>query len=205
RTASVGYVVKMGRPMATSQDFVNWVCGRSLDPDFLKYVLLAEGKDLLRFASGTTHQTIYYPEAKAFHVMMPPLPEQRRIAEILGALDDKIELNRKMNQTLEEMAQAIFKSWFIDFDGHTEFVDSELGRIPKGWRVGPLGDVADLVSGFPFKSAGFSTSGVRLLKGSNVAPGKINWDDTKHWDAPLEPRMSNCSLREGEQRPIQLT
>ena len=81
-------------------------------------------------------------------IPLPPLPEQRRIAEILGALDDKIELNRKMNQTLEEMAQAIFKSWFIDFDGHTEFVDSELGRIPKGWRGGPLQDLLVLQRGF---------------------------------------------------------
>ena len=71
-------------------------------------------------------------------VVLPPLPEQRRIAAILGALDDKIDLNRQMNRTLEEMAQAIFKSWFIDFDGHTDLVDSELGPIPRGWSVEPL-------------------------------------------------------------------
>jgi type I restriction enzyme, S subunit len=68
RTASVGYVVKMGKAMATSQDFVNWVCGDELEPDFLKHLLLAEGEDLLRFASGAVHQTIYFPEVKAFHV-----------------------------------------------------------------------------------------------------------------------------------------
>ncbi len=67
---------------------------------------------------------------------LAPLPEQRRIAHILGALDDKIELNRRMNRTLEEMAQAIFKSWFIDFDGQTDLVESEVGAIPRGWRVG---------------------------------------------------------------------
>jgi len=74
------------------------------------------------------------------------LNEQRRIAVVLGALDDKIELNRKMNRTLEAMAQAIFKSWFIDFDGHdpADFVDSELGPIPKGWRATTLADLADL-------------------------------------------------------------
>jgi type I restriction enzyme, S subunit len=80
RTASVGYVVVMGRPMATSQDFVNWVCSTKLIPDFLKYLFLAEGRaGLLRFASGAVHQTIYFPEAKAFYVCYPDTEEQERI------------------------------------------------------------------------------------------------------------------------------
>src|SRR4029079_19297053 len=75
RTASVGYVVVMGRPMATSQDFVNWMCFEALDPNFLMDVFLSSGDDLLRFASGSVHQTIYFPEAKAFHICHPPLDE----------------------------------------------------------------------------------------------------------------------------------
>ena len=168
RTASVGFVVVMGRQMATSQDFVNWVCGPNIEPHYLKYVLLAENEALWRFASGTTHQTIYYPEAKAFHVCLPPLTEQKRIAEVLGALDDKIELNRRMNSTLEATAQALFQSWFVDFDpvrakldGRTpsgmdaataaffpdSFDESPLGHIPKGWEVKPVGEVVDCVGG----------------------------------------------------------
>jgi len=106
----------MGKEMATSQDFVNWVCSDELDHQFLKYILLSENRSFLRFASGTTHQTIYFPEVKAFHICHPRLPEQKAIAHILGTLDDKIELNRRMNATLEGMAQALFKSWFVDFD-----------------------------------------------------------------------------------------
>ncbi|MCC7180420.1 MAG: restriction endonuclease subunit S [Acidobacteria bacterium] len=162
RTASVGYVVVMGRPMATSQDFVNWVCGPDLDPAFLKYVLLAEREALLRFASGTTHQTIYYPEAKAFHLCLPQLDEQKRIVTVLGALDDKIELNRRMNATLEAMARALFQSWFVDFDpvrakvdgqqpagmdaataalfpDHLEHTESSL--LPMGWRFASISEV----------------------------------------------------------------
>ena len=117
RTASVGYVIVMGKEMATSQDFVNWVCDPNfLHFQFLKYVLLAENRSFLMFAHGTTHQTIYFPEVKAFHICLPPLSEQRAIAHILGSLDDKIELNRQMNATLEAMAQALFQSWFVDFD-----------------------------------------------------------------------------------------
>lgn len=82
-------------------------------------------------------------------VAYPPLPEQHAIAATLSCLDDKIELNTRMNKTLEEMAQAIFKSWFVDFEPFQddEFVDSELGRIPKGWRVGTLGEIASITTG----------------------------------------------------------
>jgi type I restriction enzyme S subunit len=139
RTASVGYVVVMGRPMATSQDFVNWVCSeRELDHRFLKYVLLAERESFLSFASGTTHQTIYFPEVKAFHVCLPSINQQRRIADVLSAVDDLIENNRRRIELLEQMAQVIYREWFVHFryPGHdtATFVDSTLGPIPEGWR-----------------------------------------------------------------------
>ena len=83
RTASVGYCTITGRPMATSQDFVNWVIKGELHPEFLKFIFLAEGDQLLRFASGSVHQTIYYPETKAFSICVPTLKEQIAIARHL--------------------------------------------------------------------------------------------------------------------------
>lgn len=100
---------------------------------------------------------------RTISIPLPPLPEQRAIAHILGTLDDKIELNRRMSETLEAMARALFKSWFLDFDPvrakaegrdpglpkpladlfPARLVDSELGEIPEGWEVGTLGDVAE--------------------------------------------------------------
>jgi type I restriction enzyme S subunit len=82
-----------------------------------------------------------------FTLPVPPIETQRRIGAILGALDDKIELNRRMNRTLEELAQALFKSWFIDFDGHDDFVDSEIGPVPRGWTVGTVADLGAVVTG----------------------------------------------------------
>lgn len=100
-----------------------------------------------------------------FPLILPPLPVQQRIANILGSLDDKIELNRKMNETLESMAKAIFKSWFVDFDPVVaksegrqpegmdaetaklfpdSFEESEIGRIPKGWKTGTINDLITL-------------------------------------------------------------
>ena len=82
-------------------------------------------------------------------IKLPPLSDQRRIASILSSLDRKIELNNKINADLEEMAQAIFKNWFVDFEPFKDgkFVDSELGMIPEGWKVGCLGDIAEITSG----------------------------------------------------------
>jgi len=93
---------------------------------------------------------------------VPPRVEQDRIAAILGALDDKIDLNRKMNRTLEELAQALFKSWFIDFDGHDDLVDSEIGPLPRGWGVGSVYEIADVFYGAPFQSKLFNTEGSGL-------------------------------------------
>ena len=82
-------------------------------------------------------------------IKLPPLDDQRRIASILSSLDRKIELNNKINADLEEMAQAIFKNWFVDFEPFKDgkFVDSELGMIPEGWKVGRLDEIADVVGG----------------------------------------------------------
>ncbi|HLT35325.1 MAG TPA: restriction endonuclease subunit S, partial [Enhygromyxa sp.] len=79
RTASVGHVVVMARPMATSQDFANWVCSDAIDPDFLRYLFWAEIESLREFGRGTTHKTIYYPQLEAFHVALPPIDEQRAL------------------------------------------------------------------------------------------------------------------------------
>ena len=98
----------------------------------------------LHEGTGSTVSNLRIPALKALNIPTPPLPEQRRIAAVLGALDDKIELNRKMNKTLEEMGQAIFKRWFIDFDEHTGLVDSELGPIPRGWEVKPLPSIIEI-------------------------------------------------------------
>lgn len=80
---------------------------------------------------------------------LPPLDEQRKIAGVLSVLDDKIELNNKINRNLEAQAQAIFKSWFIDFEPfkNGKFIDSELGKIPEGWSVGSFSEVSDLLGG----------------------------------------------------------
>ena len=116
------------------------------------------------FNAGGSRRAVTKGHIESFRLPLPPLPEQRAIAHILGTLDDKIELNRRMNEGLEAMARALFKSWFVDFDpvrakaegrDHgipkpladlfpDSFEDSELGEIPKGWGLAPLPDVIDV-------------------------------------------------------------
>lgn len=91
RTASVGYVTVMGKPMSTSQDFANWICSEALLPAFLMIAFLAEGDHLLNFGRGSTHTTIYYPELKALHILLPPLDEQREIVRRLTAAFAKLD------------------------------------------------------------------------------------------------------------------
>lgn len=117
RTASVGYVVVMGRAMATSQDFVNWVCSDDLRPDFLKYLFLAETREgLQRYSSGAVHQTIYYPEAKAFHIAHPDTDEQERIVRQCDALRDKTQRLESIYQrklaALDELKKSLLHQAF---------------------------------------------------------------------------------------------
>ena len=103
--------------MATSQDFLNWVCTPKLNPDFLKYLFLAEGRDgLRRYASGAVHQTIYFPEAKAFHICHPGTEEQFRIVRQCDALNDatqrlKAIYQRKLD-ALDEFKKSLLHQAF---------------------------------------------------------------------------------------------
>jgi len=154
---STEFIVIRRRDDVTDNDFVYYL---TQWPDFRHFAIS-------QMTGSSGRQRVPTQSLAHFDVPVPPLPEQRAIAHILGTLDDKIELNRKMNETLEAMARAIFKSWFVDFDPvrakaegrgpglpkevadlfPDSFEDSELGAIPKGWRVKPIGDVVQCVGG----------------------------------------------------------
>ena len=99
--------------------------------------------------TGSAIPHISQKQIEDYKILLPDLETQRRIASILSSLDRKIELNNKINANLEEMAQAIFKNWFVDFEPFKDdkFVDSELGMIPEGWKVGSLGDFCNVFTG----------------------------------------------------------
>ncbi len=145
------------------------------DSRFMAYQLQSEPvrRWILQHATGTTMASLNQGVIERIPVTLPPLAEQRSIAHVLGSLDDKIELNRKMNATLEAIARALFKSWFVDFDPvrakaegrapsgmdadtaklfPSEFVDSDLGDLPIGWSAVPVYDIATYVNGAAYKA-----------------------------------------------------
>ena len=160
--APIGYVALAKNPIATNQGFRSLVVRDGAVPEYLYYWLKLNTEELERHASGSTFRELSGSSLKEIRLRLPPLGEQRAIARVLGALDDKIELNRRMSETLEKMARALFRSWFVDFDPvrakaegrpsglppdldalfPASFEASELGEIPAGWEVKALGDVA---------------------------------------------------------------
>ncbi len=160
-----------------------WLCGTgclrvrfggNVNPQFASFYLghPVVRQWIVRHAHGATMPNLNTSILSELPFVVPPLSEQRAIAQVLGTLDDKIELNRKMSQTLEAMARAIFKSWFVDFDpvrakaeGRDPglppdltalfpdgFEDSELGEIPKGWSTSSVYDLATYINGAAYRA-----------------------------------------------------
>ena len=141
-TAGKSCIVKV--PMTTNQACCNLTINDEVaDYEFVYYTLKNDYTTLASLANGGAQQNLNAQIIKDYVLKMPSLDDQRRIASILSSLDRKIELNNKINADLEEMAQAIFKNWFVDFEPFKDgkFVDSELGMIPEGWKVGTLKDL----------------------------------------------------------------
>ena len=139
----------------------------TVENNFLSYYLSSWHSQLyfaLNSNSSGGQANITPAVVQEYRLMVPELEPQRSIASILSSLDREIELNNKFNADLEEMAQAIFKNWFVDFEPFKDgrFVDSELGMIPEGWKVGSPYEYAKVVYGAPYKSAKFNDNGEGL-------------------------------------------
>lgn len=193
-----------------------------LDSEFLLYSFLSPDVQAQFHSFGGTGSTVDHirvPDCVRFEITLPPLKEQKAIAHILGTLDDKIELNRKTNETLEAMAKALFKSWFVDFDPvrakaegrptglpaeisdlfPDSFEDSQLGEIPSGWKVGTIassvGEVFDGPHATPKEAEeGNVFLGIKNMTGSslNLSDVKlIGHDDWSQWTRRVEPRAED--------------
>jgi type I restriction enzyme S subunit len=170
-------------------------------PKFVFYSL--RRAEVKHFALNATSQSaqpnINLKDIGSISVPLPAIEDQKAIAHILGALDDKIELNQKMNQTLEEIAKAIFKSWFVDFDPvrakaegrptglppeindlfPDELVDSEIGEIPKGWEIAPLDEIGNFRNGLALQKypAKDGEEKLPVVKIAQLRKGSTNGDE----------------------------
>ena len=148
------------------------------ETQFLAYLLSI--MDLGRLSGQSAQPGLSVKTLKIQKVSLPNLSDQRKIAGILSAFDSKIENNNKINANLEAQAEALFKSWFVDFTPFKDqpFVDSELGSIPQGWKVGKLGDIGEIVGGStPSKSKPvyYTTHGIAWLTPKDLSTSKAKF------------------------------
>jgi len=162
------------------------------DPRFVYYFFLNFADELKTMDVGSANPALNRNHVHPLKTTWPQKPEQRAITRVLGALDDKIELNRRMNRTLEELAAALFRSWFVDFDpvvakaagrkpAHlrpelaalfpAHWQDSPLGPIPHGWRVASVGDKVNLTKGVSYRSSELAESAVALVTLKSIRRG----------------------------------
>ena len=142
-----------------------------------------------QFQSGSAQPQIPISTLKKLTISLPHLAEQKRIADILSAIDDKIELNRRINANLEQQAQALYKSWFVDFEPFG-------GKMPEDWKEGTISNIVDLLNGFAFKSSDFVEKGLyKLITIKGVQDGNMSLDGADFLDI-IPPKMPQwCKLK----------
>ena len=214
--APLGYVAKLDNDKVGIAQRLLTLRGKEkyLENNYLMYYLMsAIGQhQLLSRASGTTVTGIKQSEFRKVLISIPPIAEQQAIAKILSDLDEKIEINNKINKKLEEMAQAIFKQWFVDFefpneDGKPykssggEMVESELGMIPKGWKIGTFREFTDTVLGGDWGKEieqGNYKKEVLCLRGADIPEIKCGKIGAPAKRFILEKNYNNKRLNDGD-------
>lgn len=196
---SVFYVTEDFWPLNTTlyvKDF------KGNDPRFVSYFLRTV--DYSMFSDKAAVPGVNRNHLHKLRVRLPPPEDQPSIGRALGALDDKIELNQRMNQTLEETARGIFKSWFVDFDPvrgtatvpddilllfPERLVDSSIGPIPEGWAVAPLGEQVDVTRGLSYTGDGLADEGMPLHNLNSVLEGGgYKYDGIKYYTGEYRAR-----------------
>lgn len=161
------------------------------DGEFIEYLLQYYQKEIKTHSIGSVQENINLGTFDKVFFNIPPLTNQKAIAEILSSLDDKIELNNHINQNLEALAQAIFKQWFVDFEfpnengepyksSGGEMVDSELGEIPKGWEVKSLDEIAEYLNGLAlqkFRPKNENDPSLPVIKIKELRQGYANGEE----------------------------
>lgn len=155
-TIGIPYMVRENEQFYFKDGNLTWFnnFSKEIDNKYFYYWILSEvGKEALNsILIGTTQKALTIKDLKSLEISLPPLSEQKRISSILSSFDNKIEQLKKQNNILEDIAQSIFKEWFVKYnfpnkdgkpykDNNGKMIDSELGLIPEGWRVGKLGEI----------------------------------------------------------------
>lgn len=177
----------------TNQACCNFVADlEKADPLFVYFNLKGRYSEIEGMANGAAQQNLSVGGLKELKILLPPLPKQKQIASVLSSLDDKIELLRAQNETLEKIAQGIFKEWFVDFKIDGKKLKLENG-VPEGWRVGKLTDIADFLNGFAMQKfpAKSKTDYLPVIKIKEMNSGITDQTDKASKDIPDKYIINN--------------
>lgn len=193
RTASVGFVTRMGRPMATSQDFVNWTCGPEIDSGYLMRALRASRPQILALCSGSTHKTMYVRDAERLRVLLPPLEEQRRIAAVLDAVDALRAKRRQALAKLDTLTQAIFIEATapenrVGWD--TASIESLASSSKSSIRTGPFGS--------QLLHEEFTNEGVAVLGIDNAVQNTFRWAERRYVSPEKYEQLQRFTVLPGD-------
>jgi type I restriction enzyme S subunit len=218
----VAYVPLDAEPFVCSPQTTFWrsLDQKRIDRRYLYYYLCSDHfRRQLDSRKGESDMADYVSLTvqRSLHILLPPIGEQRAIAAVLGSLDDKAEVNRRMNRTLEAMARALFRSWFVDFDPvraradgrppagmdaetaalfPDHFEDSEAGKIPTGWKVARLEEVAEARKGLSYKGSGLADDGMPMHNLNSVHEGGgYKYEGIKYYTGEYDGRHE---IRPGE-------
>lgn len=196
-------------PAVVSEVFDNFVCGyhlailrpnNGLSGRFLNNVLMSNKvhNHFVRFANGATRFGLTLDAIKKARIPLPPIEEQRKIAEILGTVDDKISNIDQQISATETLKKGLMQKLFTEGIGHTEFKSTEIGILPKSWEVKPFGANFDIKSGIGFKLSEYSDDGLKLLRIDNVSHGEITWDSIAYMPHDYINKYPDVILSEGD-------
>lgn len=196
--ASAGYVSFWNEPIFITDGFLIEPT-QSTSHEFLFYLLKNKQAELSGKQRGSAIPHVTPDLIKSISIMLPDLTTQRRIASILSAYDNLIENNRRQIKLLEEAAQRLYREWFVElrFPGHesVKVVDG----VPEGWMKGTVDNIVKLLSGYPFKSSEYVSSGkYRLITIKNVKDGEFSPDNVDYIDQLPDKVSSHCILTEGD-------
>lgn len=196
--APIGYVAIATNEVCTNQGFKSVVPNENTDPLFLYYLLKYNKDKIEGMGSGTTFKEVSGNTMKNIVVSVPTDKKvQKRISSMLGSIDDKIEENERINNNLEQQAQALFKSWFVDFEPFN-------GTMPSDWEIVPLEKIADFQNGYAFKSKELlnepSSDCYQVFKQGHIARGGgFIPDGTKSWyPKRLASKLEKFVLKKGD-------
>ena len=211
--ATAGKVAINKIPVTTNQACCNLIINSDkADYRFIYYNILSRFSNIANMAVGGAQQNLNAGMIKDLPVFLPDLPTQTAIAEILSSLDDKIELNNKINKELENLAQTLFKRWFVDFEfpnengepyksSGGEMVESELGEIPKGWVIYKMSDLLETISKtYPLKNV----DNVIFLNTGDIHEGKFlhqNISDSQKLPGQAKKSIQKNDILYSEIRP----